>query len=306
LVLTVVVVGAAEILAQVATAPLGPFLWQYWDGKAAQQHEWYRQQALAGATPAVVAVGDSVAARNFDPLSFSNAAGGVETYNLGWPGMFPLALDSVIPALLEQGTAPKYLLLLQAPMSFLDIERVRFNEGGILNSMIARRAMGGAVAGERVALARIYAERREVIDYWLRGEAAVRQPPLLGFMPFERDSDAAQDDPGVVDAPEGELDPRRLAVNLRLMELARRRRIRVIAVIAPLAVDVAPPTVDAYLAWLDSQAALNPDPLTVWDMSQWDLVGQESYRDAVHFWRDGAEAFSQSLGERFAEEFPDR
>ena len=296
------VVIAAEFAVRALLAPVGPDLWTYWNVEAAPKFEWYRQQALSGKTPEVVAVGDSLAARNFDPAAFSAAAGGVSAYNLGWPGMFPRAFQEIVPVFLETGEAPRFIILMQSTPSFIEDERVRRNEAGILSSIIARRQAGEAIAADYIALSRLYLARREVVRYWLKRKALLQRPPLDGFMPHKRPSDSLPIDPDKETMPTGGLDPGRLAVDTRLFDLAQRRGIHVIAVLPPLEVSHMPAYVDAYAHWLKQQEAEYPGVLSIWDLRDTDAVTRRDFKDSMHLWGDGAARFSSALGARFAKE----
>ena len=293
-----ILVAGAEALARAATAPMGPRLWQYWSSEAGRKYEWYRRLASAGETYRVVAVGDSLAARNFDPAAFTETSGS-EAYNLGWPGMFPLAFDRVIPPMLEQGTPPEYVFLFQVPHSFVDNEGTRFNEAGVLDGLIGRKADGESLPGDYLALVRIYALRREVFGYWLRGQAPVTQPPLLGFMPLDAHNQAEfnSEDAGTV-----ELDPNRLDVDRRFFDLAERRGFRIIVVLTPTVAEQPDSAESQFKPWVEAQAAARPDSLTVWDMTESDIVPVEHYEDNAHFLAEGAAEFSAVLGERFQRE----
>lgn len=306
IVLTIAIVGLAELAASVLTAPLNPNMSEYWSAEAAQKYEWYRHMAMNGETPRVVAIGDSVSARNFDPKTFSAAADGLASYNLGWPGMYPLALDAVVPRLLREGGSPDYVLLMQSPLSFRDTEQVRFNESGVLSSPVARRSRGRVLAGDRLALARVYSARRNLLSYWLRGATELEAPSALGFMPLVRAPQWESQEPIWNDFSLPELDESRLEVTLRLIQQARQRGFSLIAVVPPMSVEPRPPVMATYRNWIQAQADENSDVLSVWDFTDSDLLPADLFKDHIHLWREGAQLFSEALGVRLSQHVSQR
>lgn len=299
LALALVLIGIAEAGARLLLAPVASQAWAYWDGDAAAKFEWYRRQASKASLPPVVVVGDSIAARNFDPAAFT-AASGVPAFNLGWPGMFPLALDAIVLPLLERGQAPATVLLMQSPTSFVDDDRVRRNEAPIVGSIQARRARGETVPADHIALSRLYLARDDVMSYWRGGgDGWGRVAAKGGFMPHARPRAAKPAALGAQEAPTGELSAQRMAVNRRLIELAHARSIRVVAVISPTAFDTPPGLVIRYREAMTALAAEFPETLEIWDLTLSEAVTRGDFKDWLHFWEDGAGRFSKELAMRF-------
>jgi hypothetical protein len=298
-VLAALLVGAAELSARILVAPLRSQAWAYWDSDAAKRFEEYRHMAQEGSLPPVVVIGDSLAARNFDPAAFSRAAG-VPAYNMGWPGMFPLALDAIVLPLLEAGTPPRHVLLIQSPTSFIEDERVRRNEAPIVGSIQARRMRGETVPADYLALSKLFLARGEVAAAW-RGVGAGwgEAPARAGFMPHMRPKGGARGPLGTQEVPPGELADARKAVVRRLLGIARERGFSVTAVVSPTGFDAVPGLVARQRDWLRTLEAEFPGVLTVWDDSGTGVVARDDFKDWLHLWDDAASRFSAHLGERF-------
>lgn len=300
--LAALLVGMAELGARLLLAPLHSQAWAYWDSDAARRFEVYRHMAEEGRLPPVVVIGDSLAARNFDPAAFSQAAG-VPAYNMGWPGMFPLALEAIVLPLLEDGAPPRHVLLIQSATSFIEDERVRRNEAPIVGSIQARRMRGETVVADYLALSKLFLARADVAEAW-RGIGAgwSEAPARAGFMPHPRPKKAGHGPQGAQEVPPGELADARKAVVRRLLEIARQRGFSVAAVVSPTAFDAVPGLVARQRDWLRSLEAEFPGVFTVWDDSTTSVVARDDFKDWLHLWDDAASRFSAHLGERFVQQ----
>jgi hypothetical protein len=305
---TILLIASAEMIARIILSNINDDLqsWSYWDKEAAIKYEWYRKQAHNGSVPDVVVIGDSIAARNFNPETFSHITG-LQSVNLGWPGMFPLALDAVIRPLLSQGTAPHYLILMQSPTSFIEDNRVRQNEAPIINSIQARHAKGERVPADYLILSRLYLVRNALIEQWrgIKNNDTIHLKNA-GFMPHQRPENKLyhndHQDESFKPIQKETLSSARLDVNIKLFELAQYRHIHVIAIIPPVSMQTVPDLWLNYHDWLQSIQKKYPNTLEVWDMTTQHTIASEQFKDWLHLWHDGAAQFSSAIGQRFREQ----
>ena len=306
--IAVVAVTAAEIVARGLLAPLGGYARPYWDDSAAAKFEAYRHLAANGAAPDVVVIGDSTAARDFDPHEFAATADGLDAYNLGWPGNFALSLyESTAPVFAEEsGSYPKAIVLMQAFSAYTNRPTVARFERPILNSWMVRFRRDPKSLDQRIALLRVYPAIRQLKRYWVDGDRAFLSavPDSLGYMPKAKIGGAA----GGADEPEenGEAAPRnadafepvRLATFDRWAEIARDRDIELLVVVPPRRSDSSPEILADYIAWLTGRAA--DQGVVVLDFASLRRIPDDAFRDAGHLNRGGAARFSRLLGKAFA------
>ena len=311
----IALVGAAEAGARWLMAPLGNRVWTYWDEDAADEFEWYRERALAGNAPEVVAVGDSTGGYNFDPQPFREEAGGVDAYNLAWPANFPRAFELTTLPILAEGQAPRTVLLMQAATTFLDTDTAVRNETQILNSVFGRRARGEFVFADWCYLARANLARRLLISHWLyHRDEIVREPKRLGFHPLARGSIAPPEQERQMAKVKEEAD--RVALDQRFLErgfdeerravvpalarLAKERGFRLIVVLTPTRVRPLPQVFVAHRHWLQELATRYG--FEVWDYLEDEGYGFFEFSDGIHLRESAARKFSVKLGERYARE----
>ena len=300
--MAVVAVAAAEIVARGLLAPLGGYARPYWEDGAAAKFEAYRHLAASGVPPDVVVVGDSTAARDFDPREFATTAAGLDAYNLGWPGNFALSLyASTAPLFVEDNAVdPKAIVLMQAFSAYTNRPTVSGFERPIMNSWMVRYRRDPTTLDQRIALLRIYPAIRHLKRYWVDGDRAFLSavPASLGYMPktgaglpAEAAGEAGPREPDV-------FEPERLATLDKWAEIARVRGIELIVVVPPRRSDSNPRTLADYVAWLKARTAEHR--VTVLDFVSMRLVPDEGFRDAGHLNKDGASRFSRLLGKAFA------
>ena len=307
---TVALFGLAELGARTLMAPVGERAWTYWDDKAANKFETYRQRALDGSAPEVLAIGDSTAAYNFVPASFSETSEVTDVYNLAWPANFPLSFQQTTLPILREGAAPRYVILIQAATSFIDQEDMRI-EAGILSSVLAKRQRGDFLVADYLHLSRLYPARRLLSKHWLRGETELLDPPpAQGYMslgPGQPLTDTERQARIDGEAAHGEtlnakLDRRgfseeKRASVTRLADLAKERGFQLIVVLSPLRSRPMPDVFVEHRAWLRE---LQEDKgFLLWDMLDTPEIAFDDYSDGIHLLEPAAVVFSRKLGERF-------
>jgi hypothetical protein len=287
--------------------------WEYWDASAADKFEGYRREALAGAPPDVLVVGDSSAARDIDPGALlSGLPAGMRAYNLGWPANFPVAFRCTTLPLLAAGyAAPKLVVASLSVKSFVDDPRGLRLEEGVLSSYFCRRQNGELSLSDRIYLTRL----RHFLSFLfpLRPEEILAD----GFMPLREPKKAA----GAARAPrepagrqpaaaaeaqteEGALGlaPERLEVIYELGRLARARGFALIVVIPPRWGLAAGSPLDRLTA--DYREALEEAAgelgFTVLDMSRAPFLSEEHFYDGGHLLAEGAAVFSKEIAKTAA------
>jgi len=292
---------AAEAAARILLAPVGEHLWTYWDADAVDRFEWYRTLAASGNPPDVVFIGDSTAARNIDPAEFSAAAGGLTAYNMGWPANFPLALAANTFELLETGTPPRYVVLVNVPTSYFEDPRVRKLERSVLNSVIGQRHRGEWVAADWLYLARLYPARHYLLAHWLRSARLHAPPARSGFMPHVHES--SPNSPSVRRpqsncAPLPPASQERRATVRELAALARRTGFRLLVLLPPVHGERLRKATEAHARWLSHLAEV--EDIQILDFSRSHGMTADDFKDAVHLWHDSASRFSRLLGNHFS------
>ena len=302
LVAAAAIIGAAEICARILANPIGDHVWAYWDQQAMHKFEWYRQRAVGDQALSVLVIGDSLGARNFDPVSFADSSGvnADSVFNLAWPANFPRALDVNTLPLLERGRPPDTVFLFLSPWSFADLPSVVRFEQPVVAGIIGKRHRGEFVVADMLYLNRLYRIRHFLIDYWLRKKSFRPAPKLHGFMPVipgPNDSLVAKEFKVSPSVPE--FTRERRSVVLRLVALSQERGFRVIAVVGPFAVTNTHPVVSAHLDWLESIERQSRGMFEVWDVRNSGAVNETDFMDDVHLWQVGAVKLSRWLGKRY-------
>jgi hypothetical protein len=246
----------------------------------------------------VLVVGDSTAARDFDPAAILEALPpGADAYNLAWPGNFPLAFRcTTLPLLAEAPAVPKVVVAAFTPNGFADTERVRRFEAGILSSEACRRAAGDMVPGDYLKLTRL---GRAFSSAPAPRDEAGTGATELGFMPLEGRSTErrgreergrrADDDVRSVTAE-------RVAIIDDLGRVAKDRGFSLIVVVPP----VAPKERDGnvYVEYARELArAAAEHGFTAIDWRHPEGYGRESFYDSVHLNAEAARRLSRELGE---------
>jgi len=292
------ILASAEIGARVLLKPVGDNLWAYESTAQSRSFEWYRHLATSGSTPDIVAIGDSTGARNFDPATFGRAAAVDNVYSLARAGNFPRALRSDTLPLLDAGKAPEIVILMQWPGSLRDDPRVDQIEAGAVSPILEARMRGRVLITDYLYVTRLFPARAYLASYWLRGQELLSAPSGNGFSPFDRETDALpqtrvagppQETPVFSEA--------RRDVIRELVAMAQERNFTVVAVVGPFRVGTAYEVANRHLDWLLGLQANNCQNLVVADFRDMPELGKDQFRDNHHLFRDGAEVFSQRLGD---------
>jgi hypothetical protein len=283
---------AAEGTARMVIPAEGPRD-EYWSRGAAVKFETYRERANAGRTPAVLVVGDSTAARDFDPVAIAESTG-LDAYNLAWPGNFPLAFRcTTIPLLASASNVPRVVVASFTPNGFSDTERIQRFEAGIVTSDICRRAAGDRIPADFIRLTLL---GRTLA----RGDS--KEPDMtateLGFMPLEgrsqeasRREDRARREKDDVRSITAE----RFEVVRELGRIARERGFTLVVVVPPVAPKERDGNVYAEYTRALGQASADLG-FTVIDWRHPEGYGRESFYDSVHLNAEAARRFSLELG----------
>lgn len=313
LLLTAALLAAAEAGTRLALAPMGEYLWAYWDPEAGVKYESYRRAAAEGRAPGILCVGDSTAARGFDPRSFRRAAQARErAWNLAWPANFPRALRATTFPLLREApaaAAPRVVFLMQDPRGYLASATANRFEESILSSRLIRKYEGQTLVGDQFQIARWSAAAPLLLERWKEGDGFLAEPPNLGFMPLE--GVAA---PAAAPASEGRgngekadaaadfaFSEEKRRVIHEFLRLGRCRGFEVILVIPPTTVRPLPEFYAAHKDWLESLTReLGAGEL--WDYSDSGFLSPGDFYNSTRLNREGAEKFSAELGRRYREE----
>jgi hypothetical protein len=285
---------AAEGAARMVIPAEGPRD-EYWSRGAAAKFETYRERADAGSPPAVLVVGDSTAARDFDPAAIAEVLPpGFDAYNLAWPGNFPLAFRcTTIPLLASAASVPRVVVAAFTPNGFSDTERVQRFEAGIMTSDICRRAEGARIPADFLRLTLLGRALS-------RGDAT--EPDMaateLGFMPLagrsqerSRREDRARREKDDVRSITAE----RFEVVRELGRIARERGFALVVVVPPVAPKERDGNVYAEYtrALAHSSAELG---FTVIDWRHPEGYDRDAFYDPVHLNAEAARRFSRELG----------
>lgn len=308
MVLLVVLLLSAELAARVLMAPVGNYLWAYPPASSPGTFEWYRALATTEQTPAVVAIGDSTGARNFDPESFSANSEIGNAYSLARPGNFPLALRSNTLPLLEVGEPPEIVLLFQWAGSFRDDPRVQQIERGSLSPVLEARRNGKAPVTDFVYLSRLYPARKYLWRHWIRGEPLLEPMPFGSFSPLQRRENAVSAVVDVVRVPEETIafSEERRDVVRELLRLARDRGFRVVAVVGPQVHPDEDLVTQRHLAWLGELQATTCAEFAILDLRALPSFDASEFKDNNHLYGEGAARFSERLGALMGDVSPRR
>jgi len=295
--------ATAEIVSRILLIPVGNFAWAYWSLDAIDKFEWYRSMSENDKAPDVVAIGDSTGARGFDPRYFSKASEKT-SYNLAWPANFPKALRATTHPLLQEGTPPDSIILIQSPGGYIDSQRAIRFENSILSSQIAKRYPKNDLVSDYVYLSRLYAARSLLKKSWIDHQKIVSEPKLSGFMPAGTGSKKIVKNPGETQKKgnkKKDFSQERLICFLQLAEITENRGIRLIVVLPPVNSGKTPVLYRKYLDWLHSKS---PDyEFTIWDLSNPDFLRKKHFWDKNHLNELGAKLFSLELGKRYKKHY---
>ena len=296
--LVALLVVPCELAARRALAPVGRY-WEYWDAAAAMKYEEYARRIEQGDPPDVVVIGDSTAARNIDPAAMRTVLPeGTDVLSLTWPANYIAACGvTTVPLFDSDRGVPKVLVVSLDTSGMTHHPSVAALQQQLLSSPFAEHQAGGWVAADvcyLVRLSRARAFRRS----WWHGRGLHRPPAHDGYMPL--DGALKKKTLDQID-PEGhslymEIDPERFEVFRRIGEIARRRRFQVVLVFAPkfFQADLAPAERE-YLAGLEAIAA--EYDMTLLNARPSPYLSGEHFWDEGHLNREGAELFSQRLGQ---------
>ncbi len=287
-----VLLAAGEAISRAALMPVGA-LWEYWNPDAALKFQWYRNASepaandSAGPMPDVLVVGDSTAARNFDPAALKSPNGpGVEAFNLGWPANFPLAFEySTIPLLRDGQAVPRVVVVSFSPSAFVDSETTSRFESTILQSAYCRRQREGSLLQDFVWLTRI----RPALEWrglWFTGKQPA-PPANNGFQPLEGHENRSEPDRS---REARQLTEARLDVLRDLVTLASERDFQLVIVIPPIENVDTIPEAGAYRRAVEM--ICNTRNCHVVDCSDVEGLTSEHFWNNTHLNRDGAEVFS--------------
>jgi len=293
----------AEASARVFLQPVGDNLWAYNPPYLSRQFEWYRHLTEENMTPKVLAIGDSIGARNFDPGSFAAASSIENTYSLARPGNFPLALRSNTLPLLDSSHSPDIVILFQWPGSLLAGPRVDRIEAGAVSPILEARRTGRFIITDYVYLTRIYRARNFLMDYWLRGKSLLKPPENNGYAPLSRPAtETGTNRPANPPAEElVEFSEERRAVISSLSDLAEERQFLLVVVVGPYRSGERYQVGNRHLEWLRELEKAECPNLVVMDLRTVLSDHPDFFKDNHHLYDDGAQHFSAWLGERIAQ-----
>jgi hypothetical protein len=305
--LAIILIGA-EVAARIALAPVGDNLWAYRPPASSRVFEWYRHLATNSSVPDVVAIGDSVGARNFDPQAFIEASGMGSVYSLAQAGNFPLALQSNTLPLLTIGDAPGTVILLQWAGSFRDDPRVRQIESGARSPILEARREGRKLVTDYLYVTRLFPARSHLFNYWINGKDLLPQPVGGGFKPFQQPPDD-RPRPAITAVSTTEhvsFSAERRNVVSELLEIARERQFRVIAVVGPLYGPDGDNVASEHVEWLKALEISSCGAMAVLDMRRASYLEPRHFKDNNHLFADGAAKFSAYLADRVVAEIGNR
>ena len=289
---------AAESMARYMFQPLGGFAWPYWNSDAAIKFEYYRSLARKSDKLDLLVIGDSRAARNFDPTTFVGTSSNVTAYNLGWPANFPLSLRASVFPLLKENSNANTVALIQAVASYANKSTIERFEQNILSSWAVRRWQNPDDLLNKIALLRIYSANRILREYWVSRDREFlnQQPPWGGFMPKSERNNS--DDVGVTSVREKSVqgpDPRRLATITELADLSKEMDFELVIVIPPGRSGETSEFFRRYREWVSRESGLLG--FSVLDMTVQNNLTYDDFLDDGHLNPDGARKFSRHLGE---------
>ncbi len=282
--------AAFEVGSRIATSPAG-HLWEYWSPEAGASFEEVRRLQQADRGPQVLIVGDSTAHSNLDPTVMASVLER-ESWNMATSGNFPMAFQQTTLRVLERCPSPPEIVVASLiPAGFLESGGTAKSEAGILSAPVCRRQKGGLFIADYCAIARLRfcigalrIIRNGIYDRIVdqRGHAA-----QTGLSESTADTASKQQ-------LSGELSAHRLAVIEQLLEIADKRKFKVVIVIPPtMEKERRQPTHDSlakYLASLRDRF----DFLT-YDGAADNSIEQGDFFDRNHLNVEGARKISLSV-----------
>lgn len=292
-VVAAVLLTAGEVVSRAALKPVGS-LWEYWNPDAAVKFQWYRNVSESNSDdtlqrmPDVLIVGDSTAARSFDPSELqSPIEAAYDSYNLGWPANFPLAFEySTTPLLRDGRSVPRIVVVSFSPGAFVENETTRRFEANILQSAYCRRQREGSLIQDFFWLTRIR-PALEWRELWFTGNQP-EVPPGRGFQPVVGHEDLSKPD----QRRKGkELSEARLDVLRELVALASERDFQLVIVIPPMEdLDSIPEAAEYQRA---IEKICNTENCQVVDCSHVEGLTSRHFWNNTHLNQEGAIFFSR-------------
>lgn len=300
MVLLAAILVGVEVAARIALAPIGDHLWAYRPAASSRVFEWYRHLATSRGVPNVVAIGDSIGARNFDPKAFMEASGYGSVYSLTQAGNFPLALRSNTLPLLATGDAPEIVILLQWAGSFRDDPRVRQIESGALSPILEARREGRTLVTDYLYMTRLFPARTFLLSHWINGRELPYPSQDGGFSPFQppANTQARAIAPGLSQPDVVRFSVERRKVVSDLVDIAHERQFLVIAVVGPLYSPEDDAVAAEHVEWLTTLQDSSCGRLTVLDVRNAPYLEPRHFKDNNHLYADGATRFSTFLASR--------
>jgi hypothetical protein len=286
---TLCLVGAAELVARSAIAPIGDY-WEYWSPQAAAKFEKYRSDISRGKAPDILIVGDSTGARDIDPAVLVESGAADSAFNLAWPANFPLAFEQSTSPLLRNEVVPKLVIVSFSPTAFFGTPRVIRFEESILASAYCRRLQGERQASDVFYLARL----RPALPFfrsWWTGKK-LPQPASAGFMPLTGSSTT----PDVEEEAHGFGDDR-FAVVAALRDAAQRRGFDLLVIVPPRT--RSSELRRAVEATYVSRLAANG--IRYLDFRDAQFLSPRDFYDQGHLNREGARSFSEHIRDALPE-----
>jgi hypothetical protein len=297
LLLGLLVVCAAEGVSRIVLAPIGRY-WEYWDPPAAVRFEGYRRHIDSRKAPDIVIIGDSTAARDIDPaVVIASQNGRVTAYNLANPANFPLALKvDTLPLMESPNVVPKIIIASFAYRSFMDTDRVRRFENGILSSPYCQHVLGKTFAADYFYLLRLRKSSPFIVDRWHPVAELAEIRKHHGFLPFAGTERETRGDQSVAEAETSttaRLDSERLAIIGRLGQLAKARNFSLVVVVPPVRYPFPNRLFDSYLEEL--KRAQRELGFTVLNFYSAPFLSPENFYNDHHLNREGAEIYTREI-----------
>ncbi|MCA9138938.1 MAG: hypothetical protein KDB00_19335, partial [Planctomycetales bacterium] len=231
------------------------------------------------------------------PATIEHLFPGFSSYNLAWPGNFPLAFNVSTTQLLEPPyDVPKVVVVSFLVRSLADLEENRQSEAGIISSPWCKRPLQERVAGNYLYMAR-FKRLKDWRSEWFVGLPVDFGPSRQGFMAADKIDIPRQPDQSLANVP---LSRQRMQVIEHLASLAQSRNFSLVIIIPPRILP-SDRDVDLENQYLTRVQELSLSAKVRWiDGRELDFLEPRHFRDETHLNRDGAERFTRYLAEHLS------